>query len=435
METQENKINPENNEIQNIPKEEIKSNSQEQNNNIKAFTKPTERLKTKDVTNVKGDHFEDYKLSPELLKGIYEKGYDTPSPVQEEVIPVALERKNIIARAKNGTGKTGSFVIPILQLIKTNMNNINSIQALILVPTRELALQISSTVKEIGKYLNVQCMVSTGGTNLKEDIHRLRNQTAPVHVVVGTPGRVLDLSYKGIMNLSKCSILVLDEADKLLSKDFQKTVENIIKNLPSLKQTMLFSATFPLDVRNFQQKYMSNSVLKNLMEELTLFGVTQYYTYIEEKLKLNCLHTLFQKLEINQAIIFCNTTKRVKLLAKKVFEMGMSCFFIHAQMDQQERNKVFHDFRNNACRCLVSTDLMTRGIDIPNVNVVFNFDFPKNSETYLHRIGRSGRFGHLGIAISFVTDDDVKNYYTIKKELDTDIEPMPQNIDRNKYAI
>ena len=384
---------------------------------------------------MKGDHFEDYKLSAELLKGIYEKGYDTPSPVQEEVIPVALERKNIIARAKNGTGKTGSFVIPILQLIKTNMNNINSIQALILVPTRELALQISSTVKEIGKYLNVQCMVSTGGTNLKEDIHRLRNQTAPVHVVVGTPGRVLDLSYKGIMNLSKCSILVLDEADKLLSKDFQKTVENIIKNLPSLKQTMLFSATFPLDVRNFQQKYMSNSVLKNLMEELTLFGVTQYYTYIEEKLKLNCLHTLFQKLEINQAIIFCNTTKRVKLLAKKVFEMGMSCFFIHAQMDQQERNKVFHDFRNNACRCLVSTDLMTRGIDIPNVNVVFNFDFPKNSETYLHRIGRSGRFGHLGIAISFVTDDDVKNYYTIKKELDTDIEPMPQNIDRNKYAI
>ena len=374
-------------------------------------------------------------MSPELLKGIYEKGYDTPSPVQEEVIPVALERKNIIARAKNGTGKTGSFVIPILQLIKTNMNNINSIQSLILVPTRELALQISSTVKEIGKYLNVQCMVSTGGTNLKEDIHRLRNQTAPVHVVVGTPGRVLDLSYKGIMNLSKCNILVLDEADKLLSKDFQKTVENIIKNLPSLKQTMLFSATFPLDVRNFQQKYMSNSVMKNLMEELTLFGVTQYYTYIEEKLKLNCLHTLFQKLEINQAIIFCNTTKRVKLLAKKVFEMGMSCFFIHAQMDQQERNKVFHDFRNNACRCLVSTDLMTRGIDIPNVNVVFNFDFPKNSETYLHRIGRSGRFGHLGIAISFVTDDDVKNYYTIKKELDTDIEPMPQNIDRNKYAI
>ena len=326
-------------------------------------------------------------------------------------------------------------MIPIIQLIKTDKKNGNAIQALILVPTRELALQISSTVKEIGKYLNVQCMVSTGGTDLKEDIHRLRNLSTPVHVVVGTPGRVFDLSVKKIMNLSKCGIIVLDEADKLLSQDFEKTVENIIKRLPHQRQIMLFSATFPSDVRKFQEKYMPNSVMKNLMKELTLLGITQYYTYIEEKLKLNCLHTLFQKLEINQAIIFCNATIRVKLLAKKVMEMGMSCFFIHAKMDQQERNKVFHDFRNNACRCLVSTDLMTRGIDIPNVNVVINFDFPKNSETYLHRIGRSGRFGHLGIAISFVTDDDLKNYYTIKKELDTDIDPMPQNIDRDKYAI
>ena len=326
-------------------------------------------------------------------------------------------------------------MIPIIQLIKTDKKNGNAIQALILVPTRELALQISSTVKEIGKYLNVQCMVSTGGTDLKEDIHRLRNLSTPVHVVVGTPGRVFDLSVKKIMNLSKCGILVLDEADKLLSQDFEKTVENIITKLPYQRQIMLFSATFPSDVRKFQEKYMPNSVMKNLMKELTLLGITQYYTYIEEKLKLNCLHTLFQKLEINQAIIFCNATIRVKLLAKKVMEMGMSCFFIHAKMDQQERNKVFHDFRNNACRCLVSTDLMTRGIDVPNVNVVINFDFPKNSETYLHRIGRSGRFGHLGIAISFVTDDDLKNYYTIKKELDTDIDPMPQNIDRDKYAI
>ena len=302
-------------------------------------------------------------------------------------------------------------------------------------PTRELALQISSNVKEIGKYLNVQCMISTGGTNLKEDIHRLRNQNSQVHVVVGTPGRVLDLSGRGVMNLKNCSMIVLDEADKLLSQDFKITVEKIIESLPFNRQIMLFSATFPSDVRKFKEKYISNAVMKNLMEELTLFGVTQYYTYIEEKLKLNCLHTLFQKLEINQTIIFCNTTKRVKLLAKKIIEMGMSCYFIHAGMEQSDRNKVFHDFRNNACRCLVSTDLMTRGIDVPNVNVVFNFDFPKNSETYLHRIGRSGRFGHLGIAISFITDDDLQNYYTIKRELDTDIDPLPQNIDRNKYAI
>ena len=147
------------------------------------------------------------------------------------------------------------------------------------------------------------------------------------------------------------------------------------------------------------------------------------------------MHTLFSKLETNQAIIFCNTTKRVELLSKKIMEMGFSCYYIHARMEQEKRNKIYHDFRNNACRCLVSSDLMTRGIDIPNVNVVINFDFPKSAETYLHRIGRSGRFGHLGIAISFITEDDLQNYYSIKKELDTEIDPMPQNIDRNKYAI
>ena len=373
-----------------------------------------------------------------LLKGIFEKGYDNPSPVQEEVIPVALNSKDIIARAKNGTGKTGSFVIPILQLINTNPKDkeiLNSIQSLVLVPTRELALQISSTIKEIGKYLNVQCMVSIGGTNIKEDILRLKNGVSPVHIVVGTPKRIKDLAYQRVLNLERCGILVLDEADKLLGDDFYDEIKFIISCLPKKRQIMLFSATFPLDVKKFKDEYLNKPVMLNLMEELTLFGITQYYTYIEEKLKLQCLHTLFQKLEINQAIIFCNTTKRVELLSKKIIEMGFSCYYIHAKIEQEKRNRIYHDFRNNACRCLVSSDLMTRGIDIPNVNVVINFDFPKSAETYLHRIGRSGRFGHLGIAISFITDDDLQNYYSIKKELDTEIDAMPQNIDRNKYAI
>ena len=381
------------------------------------------------VTNTKGQNFDDYKLKIELLKGIYEKGYEKPSPVQEEVIPIALMGKDIIARAKNGTGKTGSFVIPILE--KVNFTQ-KYVQSLILVPTRELALQTSATIREIGKYLNVQCMITTGGTNLKDDIYRLYN---PVQVLVGTPGRVFDLANKGALDLSKCGIIVLDEADKLLSQDFHKVLENILNFLPSKRQIMLFSATFPLNVKSFKDKYLKNAILKNLMEELTLLGITQYYTYLEEKLKLHCLHTLFQKLEINQAIIFCNTTKREELLAKKITDMGFSCYYIHARMEQEDRNRVYHDFRHNACRCLVSSDLMTRGIDIPNVNVVINFDFPKNAETYLHRIGRSGRFGHLGISISFITDDDVNNFYAIQKDLDTEIEAMPQSIDRNLYAI
>ena len=364
-----------------------------------------------------------------MLKGIYEKGYEKPSPVQEEVIPIALTGKDIIARAKNGTGKTGSFVIPILEKVDFTQKYV---QAVILVPTRELALQISSTIKEIGKYLNVQCMITTGGTNLKDDIYRLYN---PVQILVGTPGRVFDLANKNALDLSRCGILVLDEADKLLSQDFQSILEDIISFLPPKRQIMLFSATFPLTVKTFKDKHLRNAVLKNLMEELTLLGITQYYTYLQEKLKLHCLHTLFQKLEINQAIIFCNTTKRVELLAKKITDMGLSCYYIHAKMDQNDRNKVYHDFKHNECRCLVSSDLFTRGIDIPNVNVVINFDFPKTAETYLHRIGRSGRFGHLGLSISFITDDDVNNFYAIQKDLDTEIEAMPQNIDRNLYAI
>ena len=180
------------------------------------------------MTDTKGHNFEDYELKIELLKGIYEKGYEKPSPVQEEVIPIALTGKDIIARAKNGTGKTASFVIPLLEKLDFTAK---FVQAIILVPTRELALQISSTIKEIGKYLNVQCMITTGGTNLKDDIYRLYN---PVQILVGTPGRVFDLANKGALDLSKCSILVLDEADKLLSQDFQQVLESIISFLPSL---------------------------------------------------------------------------------------------------------------------------------------------------------------------------------------------------------
>ncbi len=172
----------------------------------------------------------------------------------------------------------------------------------------------------------------------------------------------------------------------------------------------------------------------NLMDELTLRGVTQYYAYVEERQKVHCLNTLFSKLQINQSIIFCNSTNRVELLAKKVTELGYSCFYSHAKMLQSHRNRVFHDFRNGVCRNLVCSDLLTRGIDIQAVNVVINFDFPKNSETYLHRIGRSGRFGHLGLAINLVTYEDRFSLYKIEQELGTEIQPIPQSIDRSLYV-
>lgn len=179
---------------------------------------------------------------------------------------------------------------------------------------------------------------------------------------------------------------------------------------------------------------MTNPYEINLMDELTLRGITQYYAFVEEKQKVHCLNTLFSKLQINQSIIFCNSTNRVELLAKKITELGYSCFYSHARMLQHNRNRVFHDFRNGVCRNLVCSDLLTRGIDIQAVNVVINFDFPKNAETYLHRIGRSGRYGHLGLAINLINWDDRFNLYKIEQELGTEIQPIPQAIDKKLYV-
>jgi len=386
------------------------------------------RYKTEDVTATKGNSFEDYFLKRELLMGIYEKGFEAPSPIQEESIPIALTGRDILARAKNGTGKTAAFCIPVLEKVDTSKSEI---QALILVPTRELALQTSQVCKELGKHMGVEVMVSTGGTSLRDDIVRLG---ATVHVMVATPGRVLDLAQKGVCKLGKANIAVMDEADKLLSPEFQPVIEQLIAFLPPTRQICLYSATFPVTVKQFKEKFLKKPYIINLMEELTLKGITQYYAFVEERQKVHCLNTLFSKLSINQSIIFCNSVHRVELLAKKITELGYSCFYIHAKMLQSHRNRVFHDFRNGNCRNLVCSDLFTRGIDIQAVNVVINFDFPKNSETYLHRVGRSGRFGHLGLAINLITYEDRFNLYRIEQELGTEIKPIPPVIEKSLYC-
>lgn len=386
------------------------------------------RPKTEDVTATKGNEFEDYFLKRELLMGIFEAGFERPSPIQEESIPIALTGRDILARAKNGTGKTAAFVIPLLEKINTTKNHI---QALVIVPTRELALQTSQVCKTLGRHLNLQVMVTTGGTGLKDDIMRLGQN---VHIIVGTPGRILDLAGKGVADLSNCAMFVMDEADKLLSPEFQPIIEQLISFLPTKRQILLYSATFPIIVRSFKDKYLNKPYEINLMDELTLKGITQYYAYVEEKQKVHCLNTLFSKLQINQSIIFCNSTGRVELLAKKITELGYSCFYLHAKMVQSHRNRVFHDFRSGKTRHLVCSDLLTRGIDIQAVNVVINFDFPKNAETYLHRIGRSGRFGHLGLAINLITYEDRFNLYKIEQELGTEISPIPPVIDKTLYA-
>ncbi|KAF4981898.1 hypothetical protein FZEAL_2367 [Fusarium zealandicum] len=386
------------------------------------------RQQTEDVTNTKGLEFEDFALKRDLLMGIFEAGFEKPSPIQEEAIPVALTGRDILARAKNGTGKTAAFVIPVLERINPK---VSKIQCLILVPTRELAMQTSQVCKTLGKHLGVNVMVTTGGTGLRDDIIRLQD---PVHIVVGTPGRILDLAGKNVADLSECPMFIMDEADKLLSIEFTPVIEQLLQFHPRDRQVMLFSATFPMSVKDFSDKNMTSPYEINLMDELTLRGITQYYAFVEEKQKVHCLNTLFSKLQINQSIIFCNSTNRVELLAKKITELGYSCFYSHAKMQQHARNRVFHDFRNGVCRNLVCSDLLTRGIDIQAVNVVINFDFPKNAETYLHRIGRSGRYGHLGLAINLINWEDRFNLYNIERDLGTEIQPIPASIDKSLYV-
>eukprot|EP00058_Branchiostoma_floridae_P025219 XP_002610709.1 hypothetical protein BRAFLDRAFT_202435 [Branchiostoma floridae] len=386
------------------------------------------RIRTTDVTATKGNEFEDYCLKRELLMGIFEMGWEKPSPIQEESIPIALLARDVLARAKNGTGKTGAYIIPVIERVELDKNHI---QALVLVPTRELALQTSSIATALGKHLGIRCMVTTGGTSLRDDIMRLYDT---VHIVIATPGRILDLMKKGVAKMDHCQMLVLDEGDKLLSQDFKGMLDSVIGHLPRERQILLFSATFPLSVKDFMKRHLNKPYEINLMEELTLKGITQYYAFVQERQKVHCLNTLFSKLQINQSIIFCNSTQRVELLAKKITELGYSCYYIHAKMNQQHRNRVFHDFRNGACRNLVCSDLFTRGIDIQAVNVVINFDFPKMAETYLHRIGRSGRYGHLGVAINLITFDDRYNLHKIERELDTEIKPIPGDIDKSLYV-
>jgi ATP-dependent RNA helicase DDX6/DHH1 len=390
---------------------------------------PDTRYKTEDVTATAGGEFEDYFLKRELLMGIFEMGFEKPSPIQEAAIPVALAGRDVLARAKNGTGKTGAFLIPMIERADLGVSVPGG---MVLVPTRELALQTAQVAKKLARHVDgLEVMVTTGGTSLKDDIMRLYQ---PVHLIVATPGRVLDLAEKGLLKLDQCRAMVLDEADKLLSPEFTVVVEALLGYMPKDRQISLFSATFPVAVKTFRDKWQRRPFEINLMDELTLRGITQYYAFVDESKKIHCLNTLFSKLQINQSIIFCNSVNRVELLAKKITQLGYSCFYIHSKMQQSQRNRVFHDFRTGACRNLVSSDLFTRGIDIQAVNVVINFDMPKTSETYLHRVGRSGRFGHRGLAISLLTYEDRHSLFRIEKELGTEVGPIPGTVSTALYC-
>jgi translation initiation factor 4A len=290
-----------------------------------------------------------------------------------------------------------------------------------------LANQIYKVVLALGDYLDVKCHVCIGGTKVHDDISRLREGQ---HVVVGTPGRVFDLISRRHLSIDDLLTFVLDEADEMLSQGFEDQIYKIFKTLPSNVQVCLFSATMPPEILDLTKKFMRNAV-KILVkkDELTLEGIRQFYVAIEkEQWKLDTLCDLYENLTITQAIIYCNCRRQVDFLADQMSKRDFTISTMHADMEQKERDLVMREFRSGSTRVLISTDLLARGIDVQQVSLVINFDLPRNMENYLHRIGRSGRFGRKGVAINFVTNQDVRTMKDIEKYYHTQIEELPENI-------
>lgn len=367
------------------------------------------------------ESFDAMKLDPNLLRGIYTYGFEKPSAIQSRGIKPILDGYDTIGQAQSGTGKTATFAIAALSVIKYDINHC---QVLILAPTRELAQQIQKVVLALGDYLHVRCHACVGGTVVRDDIAKLRSG---VHMVVGTPGRVHDMMEKRHLRVDDIRLFVMDEADEMLSRGFKSQIYDVFKKLPSDVQVALFSATMPQDILELTTKFMRSPMrilVKN--DELTLEGIRQFYIYVEkEEWKLETLCDLYETLTITQAIIYCNTRNKVNWLSGKMAARDFTVSSMHGDMDQKTRELIMREFRSGSTRVLITTDLLARGIDVQQVSLVINYDIPGTKENYIHRIGRSGRFGRKGVAINFVTTSDINVLKEIEQHYTTQIEEMP----------
>jgi len=370
------------------------------------------------------DNFDNMNLKEDLLRGIYSYGFEKPSAIQQRAIKPLTKGQDIIAQAQSGTGKTATFTIGILQQI--DLATLEC-QALILAPTRELAQQIQKVVAALGEYLRVRCHSCIGGTRVRDDIAELQKG---VHIVVGTPGRVYDMLCRKVLRAQNIKVFVLDEADEMLSRGFKDQIYDIFTALPSNAQVGLFSATMPPDALEITQKFMHNPVrILVKRDELTLEGIKQFYISVEkEEWKLDTLCDLYDTLNITQAVIFCNTRRKVDELTDKMRAREFTVSSTHGDVGQKERDVILTEFRTGSSRVLITTDLLARGIDVQQVSLVINYDLPRNLENYIHRIGRSGRFGRKGVAINFVTSEDVRTLRELEQFYNTQIDEMPASV-------
>ena len=374
------------------------------------------------------DKWEDLEgiISEEIMRGIYGYGFDSPSLIQRKALLTIFDKKDIIAQAQSGTGKTGVFTIGVLQKVNTE---INKTQAMILAPTRELAKQIYDVITSIGSMVkNIRFHLLIGGTSTDEDAHQLK--TIMPHIIVGCPGRVYDMMRRNHIISKDINLLVLDEADEMLSVGFKDQIYNIFQYLSADIQVGLFSATMPNELQSLTDKFMRNPVRILVKSEmLTLEGIKQYYVALnDDTQKYATLKDIFNIISMSQCIIYCNSIKRVMDLTDAMINDGFPVCCIHSNMDKTKRDEAYTDFKAGKHRVLISSNVTSRGIDVQQVRTVLNFDLPKCIFNYLHRIGRSGRWGRKGTAINFVTRWDIKTMKDIERHYHTIVEELPSNI-------
>jgi len=370
------------------------------------------------------ESFDDMQLQENLLRGIYAYGFEKPSAIQQRGIVPFCKGLDVIQQAQSGTGKTATFCSGILQQLDYGLVEC---QALVLAPTRELAQQIEKVMRALGDYLGVKVHTCVGGTSVREDQRILGSG---VHVVVGTPGRVFDMLCRQSLRPDQIKMFVLDEADEMLSRGFKDQIYDIFQLLPSKIQVGVFSATMPPEALEITRKFMNKPVrILVKRDELTLEGIKQFYVNVEkEEWKLDTLCDLYETLAITQSVIFVNTRRKVDWLTDKMRGRDHTVSATHGDMDQNTRDIIMREFRSGSSRVLITTDLLARGIDVQQVSLVINYDLPTQPENYLHRIGRSGRFGRKGVAINFVTRENEGMLFDIQKFYNVVVEELPANV-------
>lgn len=386
------------------------------------------------------DYFENYEVSQELnyynsfedeelglnelvLKGIYNYGYEKPSPIQRVAIKPIIDKRDVVIQSHSGTGKTATFIIGLLQLMD---QNIHEPQCIVISNTRELADQTYKVFKQLSLYTDIKCNLCIGG-DLQ---HKYTTDSIKEQVIIGTPGRISDLLNKNIINKENIRLIIIDEADDVLSNSFRKQIKKIFQQIPKECQVVLVSATIPPEMSSLLEHIMKPNYMSILVkdDELTLDGIKQFYINIDEQYKLSALMDLYKYMDIGQAIVYCNKKNKADELKYALMEKDFSTSILHGDLMQKEREEIMIDFRSGKTRLLITTDILSRGIDIQQVSLVINFDMPKYPQTYIHRIGRSGRFGRKGCAINFVTRKEKNILGFIQKIYNTEIIPLPAQV-------